>query len=191
MPHWTLSPPDDHHKHSLPLIRTPATRPLTAIITTPDIIGCDTHFYGGHTVPCEAPDCTPCNEGVPSRWHGYLAVYNPHTQVHAILELTAAATEQLCTYHKQHQTLRGALIECRRWNQRPNGRVIVKAQTWSGAPSLLPDAPDVQAIMTTIWQLARQGTRRPKPEHHPIELASTSRGNGQSNDPARYTKPNP
>jgi len=61
----------------LPLVRTPANRSLKAVVTSDALIGTDTHFWGGHTVPCERPECDACNHGIAYRWHGYLSAYNP------------------------------------------------------------------------------------------------------------------
>jgi hypothetical protein len=191
MPNWTRSIPADLNAQSLPLIRTPAAKPLRAIITSHELIGCMTHFYGGHTVPCDTPDCKPCNEGIPTRWHGYVACYSFSSQLHFILELTAAGAMPLQAYFTEHHTLRGCSIEAYRWAKRPNGRVVIKTETAATPPSVLPQPPDIQKIMAMIWNLPNQNVTVTQRQTIPWPVTTTTKGNGQSADPREYQHPNP
>jgi len=191
MPRWTTEPPADSHGKSLPLLRTPATTPLRAIITSSQLIGCDTHFFGGHTVPCERPNCKACLESIPYRWHAYLAAYMPLSGTHFIFECTAQAATPLFQYYCEHGTLRGCQIEAYRWHKRPNGRVIIRTATSATPMSVLPPAPDLAAIMAIIWSLPRQNITITDDDRVSAAIDVTSKGDGQSADPRLYRFPNP
>lgn len=191
MPNWSPEIPDDLRGGSLPLIRTPAGTPLRAIITSDGLIGCHTHFFGGHTIPCEQPTCKACLEGIPSRWHGYVACYSFHSQLHFIFEMTAQAAIPLQEYFREHKTLRGCQIEAYRWGKRANGRVVVKTATTATPPSLLPQPPDIRKVMALIWQLPKQNVTIDDGRTIPFQINTTSKGNGQSADPRLYSQPNP
>ena len=191
MPNWSHEVPDDPRGYGLPLIRTPATGTLSGIITSTDLIGCDTHFWGGHTVPCTAPDCEAHEAGIGFRWHAYLAVYNPNTQLHAILELTAQAARKLKDYRKDHHTLRGCRIDAYRWKHKKNGRVILKCEPSTYNLTALPPPPDLTNVMAVIWRLPldnvfQAGVMRGHPRVH-----ADPNGNGESADPREYETSNP
>jgi len=191
MPRWTTAPPPDSRSGSLPLLRTPATRPLQGIITSPRLIGTDTHFFGGHTVPCERPNCKACLEGIPYRWHGYVAAYSIHSNLHFVFECTAQAATPLIEYQHDHGTLRGCRIEAYRWHKRPNGRVIIKCTTDATPLNVLPPPPDLTKIMAIIWSLPPQDVFLCDEETIPARIDASSKRDGQSADPRLYTFPNP
>lgn len=191
MPTWTSSPPTDPRGQGLPLVRTPANRPLRAIVTSDRLIGTDTHFWGGHTVPCERPDCEACNAGIGYRWHGYLSAYNPSDQLHFVFEITAQAAVPFADYLKTHGTLRCAQFDAYRWQRRKNGRVIVKVELSATPSHAIPHAPDLRKVMAIIWRLPI-----PNVDPGPIisgrpTLCVSSDGNGQDSDPRLYETPNP
>lgn len=186
MPHWTKSPPVDPHGHGLPIVRTPATRSLTAIVTSESLVGCDTHFWGGHTIPCDRPECEACNNAIPYRWHGYLTAFNPADQLHFIFEMTAQAAQTFLAYQDIHNVLRCCKFEAWRWGHRKNGRVIIKVEHSAYASHALPAAPDIPNVMAVIWRLPAQkvfvaGVNRGVPRIH----ADTS-GNGDDDDPKSF-----
>lgn len=154
MPKWTHDPPAPGDRPALPILRTPAQSTLVAAITSPDLIGTHTHFWGGHTVPCDAPDCDACNHGIPSRWHGYVSAFELKTGLHFIFEFTAAAADHLLLYRAAHGTLRGCIFQATRWHRRNNGRVMLKTATADLERTHLPQPPDLAACMAIIWSLA-------------------------------------
>jgi len=191
MPNWSNEIPDDPRGHGLPLVRTPAARSLTAIVTSNDLIGCDTHFWGGHTVPCDKPTCEACNDGCRYDWHAYLTAYNPKDQLHFIFECTAQAAKSFTRYRDEHKLLRGCLFESYRWKHTRNGRVIIKCLPSGFVSAALPIAPDLANVMSIIWRLPRKnvfvaGVQRGFPRVH-----ADQEGNGQSSDPRDYVKANP
>jgi hypothetical protein len=180
MPRFSNAPPADQKEFALPIMRTPAHGKFQAIVTSEDLLGCNTHWWGGRTVPCEAPDCEACREGSPYRWHAYCSAFIPKTAIHVLFECTAQASETLVQYRVAHGTLRGCLIDAYRWRSAPNGRVIIRATPAAQPPDTLPKPPDLLKVLTVIWQL-NNGSMT-KGEHGPY---------GQYLDPAHRRQPIP
>lgn len=153
MPTWSHDAPEDPRGPALPIRRTPAGRPMVAIVTTENLIGCYTHFHKGKTVPCEKPDCEACHDGIPYRWHSYLAAVDQKDGLHIIFECTAQATEAFTAYRDHHATTRGCMFEARRLNSRPNGRLIIRCKPADLTVHRLPHGPDLTQCMAIIWSL--------------------------------------
>lgn len=166
MPTFTNAPPTTDQERALQLKRTPTTGSLRAVITCQDLIGCNTHFFGGHTVPCEAPDCKACGQGIPWRWHGYVAAVQSQTHQHFIFEFTAQVADTLRIYFELQKTLRGCIITAERMHHRPNGRVILQATPGDLAQLNLPEPPDLEACLRIIWRLPREGNPTTQDEHN-------------------------
>lgn len=153
MPNWSTDIPKDSRGPSLPIKRTPTSRPLVAIVTSEDLIGCYTHFWGGHTVPCELPDCEPHRQGIPFRWHGYLSAIEHNTHLHFIFEMTAQAAEAFKDYKKANGTLRGCVFEAKRHRSVVNGRVCIRTKPADLRELHLPQGADLRKCMSIIWSL--------------------------------------
>lgn len=145
--------PDDPRGPALTLIRCPVMRPLVAIVTCGDLLGCRTHFYGGRTVPCDDESCEPCLNGVPWRWHTYVSIWLRNAKRHMLLENTARASEPLILYRKAHGSLRGCQIAAQRVNSRVNARVNIETKPADLEEIALPDGPDLQKILSIIWNI--------------------------------------
>lgn len=172
MPIWSNEVPDDPRGPSLPVRRTPAHGQLIAIATSEDLIGCYTHYFKSRTCPCEGNDCEACREGIPYRWHAYLAAEEARTGLHFIFECTAQAAEHFTEYRKLHGTLRGCLFEARRWNNRPNARICLKVATANLTERRLAKPPDLQRCLEILWNLTPRdaaGHRR-NPEKHTTQF---------------------
>lgn len=150
---WSNHVPRDPRGQAFPLKRTPANGKLVAAITCEHLTGCDTHFYGGKTMPCERPDCEACNNGMPFRWHGYISAIQATTRLHFIFEFTAQAADYFDQYDKAHGTLRGCRFEAWRLHHRPNGRVIIQCKPLDQQEHQLPKPPNVPNCMAIIWNL--------------------------------------
>lgn len=155
MPNWKKDPPKSGDQPALRLTRTPSPGNLIAIVLSDDLIGCDTHFWSGRTMPCEAPECAACREGVPFRWHGYLGCCDPQTRSLFIFEMTARSAEYFKDYRKGYGSLRGAKFRASRWKKTPNSRVVIEIKPSDVPPDSLPTAPDVCAAMSIIWELPK------------------------------------
>jgi len=191
MPNWSNDVPKDPRGHGLPLLRTPAARPLAAIVTSDNLIGTETHFWGGHTVPCEGPECEACQSGIAYRWHAYLSAFNPDDQLHFIFECTAQAAQTFAEYRTDHKTLRGCQFHAYRWKRAKNGRVIIKCETSGINPKVLPRAPDLCRIMAIIWRLPIPNVTIDHKRGDIDRIYPTSHGDGQSSDPRQYATPPP
>lgn len=150
---WTTDVPTDPRGKAFPLRRAPPGGHLVAAITSEDLIGLDTHFFGGHTVPCERPDCKACSKAMPFRWHGYVAAIDATNNLHFIFEFTAQAADAFVQYRDAHGTLRGCRFEARRLNSKANGRVILSCRPVDQTKITLPNPPDIAACMSIIWNL--------------------------------------
>jgi hypothetical protein len=150
---YTNRPPENPSGHGLDLVRTPPAKKLVAAFTTPELIGCATHFYGGRTVPCSGDDCAAHADGVPWRWHGYVGAYNPAIDYHFLFEMTAQAAEPIVNWFDQYGTLRGAQFTAVRHGQRANGRVKIQVKSLDLIKYPIPDAPDVPRLLAVIWNL--------------------------------------
>lgn len=153
MPTFSNRPPDETTSHNFDVVRCPPTGRLVACITSHQLVGCPTHFYRGHTVPCEQPHCPACDEGLPWRWHGYATIWTEKTHWHQLLELTAPPAEILAEYKAKNGTLRGCVITAHRTSPRPNGRVRLTTRTADLTKIDLPNAPDLRLILAALWNL--------------------------------------
>ncbi len=154
MPNYSTEPPRDPRGHSLHLVRTPTGKPLQAIVTSTDLVGCPTHFYGGRTVPCESPDCEPHRLGIPWRWHGYVSAWNTATGLHFLFEMTARMAEVFVTYRRAYDSLRGCLFRAQRVNLKANARVHIETKPADLEKIQLPKPPDLIKCLAVIWNLA-------------------------------------
>ncbi len=158
MLNFDRQPPQSDTDRPLPLKRTPTLGRLRAMITSPNLIGIHTHFFGGHTVPHEEPECKACIKGVPYRWHGWVSAIQAANRLHFIFEFTAQAGEVFQTYFEAHQTLRGCIFDAERMHHRRNGRVILQVKPGDLAQLALPEPPDLEACLRIIWQLPAEPT---------------------------------
>jgi len=150
------------------LRRTPQSASLQAIITSPELLVCDTHFWGGRTIPCErhhqeldgtltAGNCAACNEAVPYRTHVYVSAFDVKTREHFIFECTAHAAKPLEEYRYGNSTLRGCIMHASRPKGLKNAKVVIQTNTANLSKVRLPDPPNVILALTTIWRLPLTG----------------------------------
>lgn len=185
MPQFTNRPPADPRGVALPLLRTPAGRPIAGLITSEDLVGTPTHFFGGRTVPCEVETCEACNNGIPWRWHGYVGLWCPNTRVHSIFEMTAQAVTPLTEWRETNSTLRGAKLVAKRVNSRPNGRVRISLSAIEIGQYAIPEPPNLIRCLAIMWNLAEpdvgiEGLMKNLPR-----IAVDSQGNGQAWTPGK------
>lgn len=182
MPNWSSTVPDNPNGPALPIRRTPPARPLEAIVTSPNFFGCDTHFYRGSTMPCEGPGCEAHLNGIPFRWHAYMSAIDVHSNLHFIFECTALAAEFFSLYVHQHATLRGCHFRATRWNNKPNGRILIRTKPADLGERSLPAPPDIRKCMAIIWSLPDPDVtdNRRDPDHDcPSIHHHPEKGNGK------------
>lgn len=177
MPTWRTTLPATVKHLGYGIRRTPTNASLYGIITTEDVLVCDTHYWRGRTVPCERlindsgqteddKQCEACTQKVPYRTHVYVAAIDPKTREHYIFECSAHAAKALIDYRDQTGTLRGCLFDANRPKGTPNGKVVISTNTANLTRNPIPAAPDLVAALCTIWRL-------PRPAMEPIQ--STTR----------------
>jgi hypothetical protein len=152
MPDFTREPPPLPDGFIYRIIRTPAKGAIQAIVTSPEVVGCNTHFVNSRTVPCEGlGTCPMCDDGHSRRWHGYLAAILTNCLEHILFEFTAHASDTFKNYYLAHTTLRACAFKAYRPSQRPNGRVVIHTSPADEARFPLPEPPDLRKILCHIW----------------------------------------
>lgn len=175
-------------QQSAQLVRTPPTGRLKAIITSPKIIACPTHYHARRTTPCGGPgNCPLCESGLKWRLHGYLSILNTDNLAHQILEVPARTYDALAQWYRNFNTVRGLYIELSRPTQRPNGQIQLIVRRPQTIPESLPDPLPVQWLLCKIWGVPTSDEPPPPepqktPARHrtekPIDTAKTSGNNG-------------
>lgn len=160
MPIYSNVPPENSKGVALPILRTPGSGKMSAIVTSDDLIGTNTHFWGGHTVPCSPPTCEACQKGVPYRWHAYLTAFAVNKNVHFLYECTATAAEVFVAYRKVNDHLRGCIFEAYRWRSTRNGRVMLRCEPSPDRQTAIPPAPDLEAVLAILWQLPKDSVKK-------------------------------
>lgn len=153
MPTFTEEPDGSERKFVMPIMRTPTKKSIEAIITCNKVVGTNTHWYGGRTIPCEIPKCEACDKGVSWKWHGYVSAVTPKDNDHFLFEMTAAAHDAIKVYKKNQPDLRGCFFKASRPSSRVNGRILIRTKKWESNLELLPDPPDIAAILCHIWNV--------------------------------------
>jgi len=168
MPTWRNELPPEEKNHGYKLSRTPETGSLTGIITSEDLVTCDTHWWHGRTCPCERETtaegktldesrCPACVAKTPFRTHVYVAAFDLKTSLHFIFECTAQAAKPLAEYRLATGTLRGCSINASRSKAIKNSKVNLICNTVNVARHPIPTAPDVPAALCVIWRVPRTG----------------------------------
>lgn len=166
MPRWTDEPPPGGEIHAFRIIRTPATRPIVAVVTCLELNGCPTHFVKNRTIPCERPNpCPAHDQGYSWRWHGYVSCVLSGSYEHVIFEMTAQASDTFKNYQLNAGTLRGCWFRSRRPTGRSNGRVVIECKPTDPVTTRLPEPPNVRRILCHIWNVP----------YHEVQLLGTGR----------------
>lgn len=189
MPTFTNQPPDVPDGFVFRIVRTPADRPFTGIVTCLEAVGTNTHFANNRTVPCEGYDTCPlCQDGFSKRWHGYVSCLVPTTLEHCLFEFTAHACDSFKNYQEQHTTLRACAFKAFRPSKRHNGRVIIHTTPADERKFVLPSPPDIQRILCHIWnvQYTAPAKRMDRP---PFRTVTVPDGNGRDQGPKQVLDP--
>lgn len=164
MPTFSNTLPALSKHHGFELRRTPTNGSLAAIITCDSMIVCDTHYWGGRTIPCEricGPEgktlddspCGACRSKQPWRTHAYVSAYTPKSGEHFIFECTANAAKTFEEHYVAAATLRGCGFAANRPKGGPNSKVVIIEVAVNLGRITLPNAPDVIAALSVIWRL--------------------------------------
>jgi hypothetical protein len=180
---WSDSVPHEARKRTYTLKRCPTAGRLFGIVTVDNLVGCYTHWYGGKTVPCQSPECKPCKEGVPKRWHSYVAAWNPKSNEEFLFECTGQGAEYFEHFRSISGTLKGCLFVSERLGSRHNGRVVITCKPADLSSIRLPDPLDVISVLSVIWQIPLTSIKGP--DHGLLRqgLSIDSEISGVMNDP--------
>ncbi len=201
MPTWSNELPKQQKHMGYDLRRTPQSASLQAIITSPEILVCDTHFWGGRTIPCErhhqeldgttsAGNCAACNEAVPYRTHVYVSALDCKSREHFIFECTAHAAKSLEEYRLANTTLRGCIMHACRPKGGVNSKVVIQTSPANLGRVNLPDPPNVILALTTIWRLPLTGMAiEDQREKHPTARTKREPINRMRNQPDNQPDP--
>lgn len=180
---FSNTPPPNANGPGMQLLRTPTGKALNAVVTSPDLIGCHTHFFMGRTTPHDDADCDACDAGIPTRWHTYLSACQCQTHLHFIFETTERGSDAFIDFRNRYGSLRGCQFTARRANSAINSRVLITTKRIDLQTIVLPPPPNLIRCMATIWNV-------PMPEINPdpvtnaiIGRIAPSRANGQPVDP--------
>lgn len=150
-PIFSRRPEEDELKLRYELYRIPKEGIANVIVTSHDMLGARIHFWNSRSQPCTAPNCTPCEQNHRPRWTGWLFVLAPRTGKQVMLEVTAAAAEEVDRYFREHRTLRGAALAGYRKPKKPNGRLVLQLKKSTTPVETLPKAPDLAPLLLKMW----------------------------------------
>jgi hypothetical protein len=170
MPTFSSELPSEKKHMGFDIVRTPTSKAIQAIITCEELLVCDTHYWGGRTLPCErkqqlpdgtlaAGSCPACNDAMPFRTHVYVSAIDTKTHEHFIFECTSHAAKPLADYHRATGTLRGCIFHSSRPKGCPNSKVIIETNTTNLARTQLPEPPNLVRALTVIWRIPQAGTK--------------------------------
>lgn len=109
----------------MPIIRLKGSESRDFLILSTEVNGFWSHWTGRCTIECTLPheNCRGHQLGFPSKWKGYLHVYEWATKKQGFLELTPALAEQLEMQVGQRKNcVRGMSVKVER-SRANNGRV--------------------------------------------------------------------
>jgi len=153
MPTFSSLPPPRAADFALTLVRVPAGPGRKGILTSSNLVGTYTHWWGGRTQPCEDANCSACKEGMPRRWHAYVSAWTASPSFHYLLELTRSSIEPLIEYRDNHGTLRGCYYEAHRATAARNSRLRLSCRPADTNGLLLPREPNLIKVLAIIWSL--------------------------------------
>jgi hypothetical protein len=153
MPHWSNEPPPAPRGYGLTIRRVPPGKVFVCCIISSDLLGTRTHYWHGRTTPCETPNCPACNEGMPWRWHAYMAATEGAGHEPFLLELTAKASMPLINYRSTYGTLRGCKLKAMRANYAKNSRLIIETCPADLTKLTLPQEPNLKQVLALLWNL--------------------------------------
>jgi hypothetical protein len=104
------------------------------------------------------------------------------TNLHFIFEVTALACEFLTAYRDHHGSLRGCHFKAKRWNNRPNGRILIQTKPADLNERQIPQPPDLKKCMAILWSLPEadvdDGARSPENNTNQLHVIN-QRTNGK------------
>lgn len=114
---FTKAPPTSSAP-SYKILVCKADNPLLFVSVCEQYIGTMTHWFGGHTVPCEgAEDCEACNRAIRKDFKAYLAAESVQLGTRIIVQITHAVALELGRYLEYPRGLLGLKMKLSRATQ--------------------------------------------------------------------------
>lgn len=136
------------------VVRIDADQTVVATIISRHLVGFQTHWTGNRTIPCleRKGECHGCKAGMPSRWKGYLHVWDHHRKKDVFLEMTPHSANELLEQLGAGAEMRGQRVTLKRMKGK-KARVKVQWDAIHGqvASDKLPEPKDPQVTLETLW----------------------------------------
>jgi hypothetical protein len=125
---------------------------VAAFITSPKVLGVQTHWVGKRTRPHfrDTSSCEGCLLGNPMRWKGYLAGMVPPRGLMVLIEITWEAYRGCLALQGKCGDLVGRKIELHRMGQATNGKIVAKVSDEVAEAKNWPTF-DVREALERIW----------------------------------------
>lgn len=137
------------------LLRLKAADKFSGVVLSSDMIGCYTHWWGGRTQPCVGKECKACKANSETKWKGWMACLITKTAEIVITEFTHATVDEVTRFFDQHRTFKGSTVRLVRIGPRANGKLAVSFNDTRSQYTLLPECPNVPAILARMWGVDR------------------------------------
>lgn len=138
--------------------RLKASETLQCTIISASLWGCMTHWNGRSTEPCyeSKKECPGHKRGLPTRWKGYLHVWDEGKAEECFLELTPVAADNLLAQVMQGEPLRGQRLKVERLKgNKARLRVTLLAHyTALRVGRDLPPPKDPHNTLCKLWGLS-------------------------------------
>lgn len=162
--------PPRNHKLYHPILSPKPDAPVSALITSDQVLTCYTHYRDKVTKPClRHPGCPGCVARMARRWKGFLCVVSKMTGRSCIAELTAGAVESCPALMDRNRSLRGWELSLTRRGRATNAPVtasIRDARSVNGKDHL-PPAFDLVASLFHLWGLDGADSDYLRPDNQP------------------------
>lgn len=104
--------PVNEELYCVPIIRPRHRKPISFTVGTPNVRGVWTHWFGGKTVACNAPDdCAACEVNVKRIWAGHVLAYQHVDDAVCLVSFTLPTKDFLQMHETADEGLFG--ISCR------------------------------------------------------------------------------
>ena len=141
-------PPAD--SHSYPIVRCRPRKPLSVTFVQSMISGIWTHYWGGKTIACVAPEqCDACDAKCKSTWCGYMIAQRHEDDKRVICALTRPVKTNLDQFLDRKHQLFGLRVRIVRVGVQPTSPVKVEVF----GRDLLQDQIDTKVTLHIMYRL--------------------------------------
>ncbi|GAH09165.1 unnamed protein product [marine sediment metagenome] len=157
---FTDSPQIQPKMRKYDILRVPPNGTRNAVILSHYFAWTPLHYWRRRSTPCLGEGCEACEHGEAPRPKGYAAVAAKNKTKVWLLEVTENCAEAIVAEMELRTTLRGAVVNLSRLDQRANGKLTIEFAGKSIDATLIPAAPDVEEVLRRIWGFSKQGSMK-------------------------------